>query len=139
MAEITYTAAQIGLVDPLKAEVKSYIAAVAITKGQAVYLTATGTAGVADANAAGLQQFRGIALNSVGAGQAVDVLHAGELYGFNLAALNVGAFAFLSNDAGKLDDGAGAMTVRCGRVSRLADSNATKVLRVFVQWEADWA
>jgi hypothetical protein len=139
MANIAVTAAQVGLVDPAKAFVKSYIAAETITKGQTVYITTAGKAGVSDADAAGKQQFRGIALNGAGAGQAVDVCHDGELYGFGVSAMNVGAFVYQSNDVGKLEDAAGAMTVRAGRVSILADGGATKVLRVFTSWDADWA
>lgn len=139
MADITVTAAQVGLVDPVKSLVRSYLAAETITKGQAVYITTTGTVGVADANAAGKQQFRGIALNGGGAGQAIDVLHDGEVYGFTVSGLNAGVLAYLSDTAGALADGAGTMTVAAARVVCLADKDLTKVLRVFVQWEADWA
>lgn len=138
MADITVTAAQIGLVDPIKANVRSYIAAEAIAKGQAVYILTSGKVGVADANAAGKQQFRGVALNAAGAEQAVDVCHEGEIYGFTLTG-NVGTLAYLSDTAGALADAAGTMTVRVGRVSCLNDKNLTKVLRVFTQWDADWA
>lgn len=139
MADIAVTAAQVGLVFPQDAKIRSYVAGVTITKGQAVYLTTAGLAGVADANAAGAQQFRGIALNGGGAGQAIDVLQEGEVYGFTISGLNVGALAYLSDTAGALADAAGTMTVRAGRVTALADKAKTKVLRIFVQWDADWA
>lgn len=139
MADITVTPAQVGVVDPIKSDIRSYIAAEAITKGQAVYILAAGTVGVADANDAGKQQFRGIALNGGAAGQAIDVLHFGLVYGFGLAGINADAFAFLSDTAGALGDGAGTMAVRAGRVVVLADRSATKVLQVFVQWDANWA
>ncbi len=138
MADIAVTAAKVGLVDPAKATVRSYIATETITKGQAVYITTAGKVGVADANDAGKQQFRGIALNGGGAGQAIDVCHEGELYGFTLAG-NADSLAYLSNTAGALADAAGTMTVVCGRVVCLADKDLTKVLRVFVQWEAQWS
>ena len=139
MADIVVTAARVGLIDPLKADVRSYIAAEAITKGQAVYLTTAGKAGVADANAAGKLQFRGIALNTVGAGQAVDVCHEGELYGFAVSALNADAILYLSNTAGALSDAAGATSVAAARVVALTDKGATKIIRVFTRWSADWA
>ena len=60
MSDITVTAAKVGLVDPLKATVRSYIATETITKGQVVNILTTGKVGVADANAAGKFQFRGI-------------------------------------------------------------------------------
>jgi hypothetical protein len=138
MADITVTAAQVGLVDPIKATVKSYIATETITKGQAVYILTTGKVGLADANASGKKQFRGIALNGGGAGQAIDVLHDGECYGFTLAG-NADAMIYLSHTAGALADAAGSTSVVAGRIVCLADSNLSKVLRVFTQWEADWA
>lgn len=139
MADIVVTTAQVSPVDLMKADIRSYIAAEAITAGQAVYLTTAGKAGVADADAAGKQQFRGIALQSVAAGQAVDVMHDGEIAGFTVSALNCGAFAYLSDTVGALSDGAGTMTVRVGRVVARTDKSATKVLRVFTQWDADWS
>jgi hypothetical protein len=138
MTALTVTAAQVGLVDPLKATVRSYIATETITAGQAVYILTTGKVGVADANGSGKQQFRGIALNGGGAGQAIDVVHDGEVYGFTLGG-NADTLIYLSDTAGALDDGAGTMTVVCGRVQCLSDKALTKVLRVFVQWEAQWA
>ena len=138
MSDITVTAAKVGLVDPLKATVRSYIATETITKGQAVYILTTGKVGVADANAAGKFQFRGIALNGGGAGQAIDVCHDGELYGFTLSG-NADAKIYLSDTVGALADSNGSYTVVAGRIVCLADSNLTKVLRVFTQWEADWS
>jgi len=138
MTDIVVTAAKVGLLDPMKADVRSYIAAVTITKGQAVYILAAGTVGVADANDSGKEQFRGIALNGGGAGQAIDVLHAGEVAGFTVTG-NANALLYLSNTAGALADAAGSMTVRVGRIVCLTDKDATKIVRVFTQWEADWA
>lgn len=142
MAAVTYTAAQIAPVDPMKCDIRTYIANEAITKGQPVYFVAAspGRVALADANAAGLQQFRGIALNAAAAGGTVDVLHEGAVYGFALDALNADAFVYLSNNVGAYDDAAGALAVPVGRVIGLADRpNYTRVLQVFVQWEAQWA
>ena len=142
MAAVAYTAAQIAPVDPIKCDIRTYIANVAITKGQPVYFVAAsaGRVALADANAGGAQQFRGIALNAAAAGQAVDVLHEGAVYGFTLTALNVDAFVYLADAVGSYDDGVGTMTVPCGRVIGLTDGPTfTKVLQVFTQWEAQWA
>lgn len=139
MADLTTTAAQIAPVYPTKANIKSYIAAEAITKGQAVYILAAGTVGVADANAAGKQQFRGIALNGGGAGQAIDVLHEGEVYGIGVSGLNANVLVYLSDTAGAIADAAGTLTVPAGRVVTLSDKDATKVVYVDVSWLADWA
>lgn len=147
MAEVVCIPAQVGLVDPMKAVVRSYRAAVAITSGRAVYLLADGRVGLAAADQAGRDQFRGIALQTVGAGQVVDVVEQGDVWGFNVAAINCDAFVFLGDrDAGPpvrdglLDDAAsaGGTTVRVGRVVALTDQAATRVLRVFTQWLANW-
>lgn len=139
MAAIVVTAAQVGVIDPIKATIKSYIANAAITKGQACYITTAGKADLCDGNGSGTKQFRGIALNNVPAGQAVDLLQDGELYGFTLAG-NVDALVYVGDTAGELADSAGTVTIVCGRVSVLTNyPTLTKVLRVFVQWEADWA
>lgn len=140
MADIAVTAANVGLVDPIKSVVKSYIAAAAIAKGQAVYQNTSGKTDLADANGSGTLQFRGIALNAAAAGGAVDVCEDGELYGFDLSGLNYDARVYLSNTAGALADAAGGTTVVCGRVNALTDHpTLTKVLRVFVNRATEWA
>jgi hypothetical protein len=138
MADITVTAAKVAPVFPQHCTIRDYIAAETITAGQAVYILTTGKVGVADANAAGKQQFRGIALNGGGAGQAISVLHEGEVAGFTLAG-DADSLAYLSNTAGALADAAGTMNVVAGRVKCLSDADLTKVLFVKTQWEADWA
>lgn len=142
MTDIALTAANIGLVDPEKADVKSYIAASAITKGQAVAIDTTGKVVPADASTGGahLIQFRGIALNAAAAGAACDVCHAGELYGFTVSGLNVGAVLYLSNTAGTLADANGDINVKCGVVSVMADvPTYTKVVRIVTTWSTVWA
>lgn len=139
MADLTVTAAQVGLVFPQKSVVRDYIATETITAGQAVYFPSTGKVGIADANAAGKQQFRGIALNGGGAGQGISVLHEGEIFGFTLTSLNADALVFLSDTAGALADAAGTMTVRCGRVKCLSDANLTKVLYIWTNWAENWS
>lgn len=139
MADITVTAAYVSLLDPMKAHVGSYIAAVAITKGQAVAFDTSGKVQVADANGTYLQ-FRGIALNDADAGHAVEVVHEGKVAGFTVSSLNGDALVYLSNTAGVLATAAGSTSVACARVVALTDSPTnTKVLQVFTQWEADWA
>lgn len=139
MADIALTAAQIAVVNPLQAEIYSVLAAEAITAGQAVYFTTSGTAGVADANAANKQQCRGIALHAAGAGQAVDVLKRGMCYGFTLTSQSHDDPVFLSDTAGALADAAGTLTVPVGLVAPLADKDVTKVMYIEARWAADWA
>jgi hypothetical protein len=139
MADIVVTAALVGLIDPIKAMTWTGIAAETLTKGQVVYLTTSGTFGVADANGSGTVQARGIALNAAGAGQAVTVLIEGALYGYTLADQAYSAPLYLSNTAGALADAAGATTVPCGIVAGLTDKDKTKVFYAQFRWGADWA
>lgn len=138
MADIAVTAAQVGVVNPAECEVHDFIAAAALTAGQAVYLDANGKVGVADANAAGAQQFRGLALKTVGAGQPVSVLKKGRVYGFTISGLAYNAPVYLSDTAGALADAAGTLTVNCGRVTALTDPDRTKVLYVEADWLRTW-
>jgi len=139
MADIALTAAQVGACFPDKAEIVDMIAASTITQGQALYQTTAGKAAPADANAGGLQQFRGIALNGAGAGQAVSVLVRGHIYGFTVSGMNGDAIAYLSDTVGALADAAGTMTVICGRVTCLTDSSLTKVLYIDADWLRAWS
>lgn len=130
MADITRTKAKIGVVYPNKAEIDNGIAAVAIEAGQPVYIDSNGKYNLADANDAAADQFRGIALESVAAGQPVSVLVRGECYGFTLA----GAYdseVFVSNSVGELADAAGGTSLSVGRVVAVHNSkDATKILKV---------
>ena len=102
MADIAITAAQVEAIDPLQAEIYNFVAAETITQGQIVYMTTSGTVGVADANGAGKQQARGVALNGGGAGQAISVLKRGRCAGFKVSGVNASAPLYLSNTAGAL-------------------------------------
>ncbi len=139
MAAISLTAAHIGLVDPIKARVKSFIAAAAITKGQAVYVDTDGKVDLSDGNAAGTYQCIGIALNGAGAGQAVDVCMEGELYGFDLSGVAYGGAVYVGDTAGALDTGAGTVTIIIGKCLSLTDKDLTKVLFVSAAHNIVWA
>jgi hypothetical protein len=139
MADLSIGSNGISLVHSNKAEVVDLIAAEAITKGQAVYQTSAGKAGVADANAGGKQQFRGIALVAAGAGQPCPVLKRGYLSGFGLSGVAYDGPVYLSDTAGALADGAGTLSVICGRVTALTDPDLTKVLYVDADWLRAWA
>lgn len=137
MADIVVTAAQVGLCFPLSAEVYPGIAAETITAGQAVYLTSSGTYGVADANASGKEQVRGIALEGAATGKAFSVCKRGHLYGYTITGMAYDALAYLSDTVGALADAASATkTVNVGRVAALTDSSKTKVLYVDAVWTA---
>ena len=71
----------------------------------------------------------GIALESAGAGQAVDFCEKGWLFGFTLSQAYSAAI-YLSDTAGDLADAVGTVTVLCGRVVAMTDKARTKVLAV---------
>lgn len=138
MADITVTASKVALLNPEKCDIRTYFAAEAITAGQVVYMLAAGTVGVADADAAGKQQARGIALQTVAANSPVDVLHEGEVAGFDVSG-NANTLLYLSDTAGALGTTAGTMEVHVARVVCLTDRPTnTKVIRVFTNWMSDW-
>jgi len=139
MADITVTAAQVAACFPDKAEIIDMIAAETITAGQAIFQDTNGKANLADANASGEQQFRGIALNGGGAGQAISVLKRGHVYGFTVSGMNCDAIAYLSDTAGALADAHGTMTVNAGRVTALTDASLTKVLYIDADWLRAWS
>lgn len=140
MADITVTAAQVAAVFPDKAEIYDFEAAETITAGQALFLDSNGKVKLADADAAGEQQFRGIALTGGGAGQAISVLKRGHVYGFNLSGMAYNAVAYQSNTTGALADAAGTLTVNVGRVVSVNDSGTlTKVLYIDADWLRTWA
>lgn len=139
MADLTRTKAQVAVVFPQHAEIYDFIANEAIEAGQPVYQLTTRKVGLADANGAGLQQFRGIALKDVGAGQAVSVLKKGHVEGFDLSGLNGDASVYLSDTVGELADAAGTLSVTVGRVFGLSDANLSKCLYVEADWLRTWA
>ena len=139
MADIAITAAQVAVIDPLKAEIYDFVAAATITQGQIVYITTSGTVGVADANDSGKEQARGVTLNGGGAGQAISVLKRGRCAGFTLTQ-DASIPLYLSETPGALEDGgAEAMVVPCGIVITMPDKDATKVFYADFRWGADWA
>lgn len=138
MADLTVTATKVAPVFPSKAEIYPMIATEAITAGQVVYLLSTGKIGVADANAAGKQQARGIALESAPAGGAVSVLKRGHVSGFTISQ-NGDTRLFLSDTAGAVADAAGTMSVPLGRVVSMSDSALTKVVYVDLNWSDQFA
>ena len=138
--EVALTAARIALVDVRDAEIYSFKAAAALTEGQALYfVAANGTVGVADANDGGKEQFRGIALQAVAAGQTVDILKRGYVAGFTVSALTHDDPIYLSDTAGSLSTAVGTMTVNCARVVSRNDKDLTKVLYIDANWNRIWA
>ncbi len=131
MGDIAVTAAKVAPVFPNQAQIQTFIAAVTITAGQAVYgVISTGKIGLADEDAdAEHSMVLGIALNGGGAGDAINVLRKGHVYGFTVSGLAYWLAVSLSNTAGALLD-TGATTNIVARVEPLSDAALTKVLYV---------
>jgi hypothetical protein len=139
MADIVVTADKVGRSVANQVEdVVDLIAVEAITAGQAIYITTAGKAGVADANVAGKQQFRGIALKAAAIGGIVPVLKRGFVEGFTLTGVNFDALVYLSDTAGALADAVGTLTVNCGRVQALPIYDTAGALKKVLYIEADW-
>ena len=128
MADIALKAAQIALTSPKDAEVDFVIAAETITAGQALFIDTNGKAQLADANASGEQQTRGLALEGAGSGSGLSVLKRGRVYGYTLTDQAYDAPIYQSDTVGVFADAAGTMTVPVGIVEGLSDDgNITKV------------
>jgi hypothetical protein len=117
------------------------LAAEALTNGQVAYLVAaSGKYGLADANASGKEQVRGIVIDAAGANQGTTILFRGHVGGYDLSGLDYGDLVYLSDTAGGLDDAASAtLTVVIGRVVPMSDKDLTKVLYVDSSITANWA
>lgn len=136
MTAIAVTTAQISPVFANKAEIFSGIVGAGITVdyGEALYWDSNGLLVKSNAGAAGTAKFAGISLGTGGAGQAVDVLKKGHVYGFGVSGMAYAAKAYLNDTAGVIGDAVGTVTVAIGSVVPLSDADKTKVLYV----EADW-
>jgi len=130
MTAITKTAAQVGPIWPLNAEIRTRIAAEALTAGESVYINSNGKVVKSNAGAAGTAKFRGVVLQTVGAGQAVDVQINSEIGGFAVSGLAYDDPVYLSDTAGAFDTAAGTVSVIAGRVAPMSDKDLTKVLRL---------
>ena len=141
MTAITLTAAQISVVDPIKAVIRNYVTGVAVTRGVPVYVVgSTGKLAIADGNGSGTKQVRGVTLDAGGIGAGIRVLEYGDVFGYDLSGLDYDAVVYLSDTAGSLDTATGTVTVIIGRVAPMTDAALTKVLRVQTMIsKADWA
>jgi hypothetical protein len=137
-ANITVTAAQVGVAFPEKAEVYTFKTGVTVTAGQVVALaTGTGLLALADSDAGSdLEEALGIALDGGAAGAAISVCKKGTLYGFTVSSLAYGAWVWVSATAGALYDTTAGTANQCGKVVPLSDKDLTKVLYVEFNWMA---
>lgn len=136
MAAIALTADRISLLFVDQAEVYNLFAAVAITKGQAVYINSSGKAALSNSGSAGTTKFAGIALENAAANQALSVLKRGHVGGFTLSQA-YGALAYLNDTNGVIGDAAGTNSKVVGVVVPLTDNPATPAKALYIdadQW-----
>lgn len=139
MADLALTAAQIAVVDPGNAEIVPIIAAETITAGESLFQDTDGKAQLADANVAGEQQTRYLALEGASAGYALNALRRGRVYGFTITQA-YDAPIFQSDTPGALADAAGTLEVPVGIVVGLTDGTTiTKVLEFNPRGREDYA
>jgi hypothetical protein len=129
MAAITVTAAQVSVLHPEKAMIYDFIAAEALTPGQAVYINSNGK--VAKADATTNKQVKGLALAAASAGQGVSILKEGYIVGLDMSGMAYDAQIMLSSTAGGLDT---TGTILIGRVVSVPDKAITKAAFIFVDW-----
>lgn len=134
MADLSPTVAQVAPVNETQYVAKTYIAAVAITAGQLVYLNSSGKAALARANATGtIQNLLGVATHSAAANKPVEVMITGSVYGLGVSSLAYGTKLYASTTAGGgfISDtaisGTGNFNVVIGTVEPMSDSDLTKV------------
>ena len=128
MTAVALTAAKVSPIYPLEAKIRTRIAAEALTQGDVVYINSNGKVAKSNGGAAGTAKFRGVAMQTVGAGQSVDVMYEGEIAGYTVSGLAYDAVVYLSDTAGKFDTAAGTVSVIAARVVPMSDKDLTKVL-----------
>ena len=132
MADLTYTEAQVGLIDPGQAETYDFEKAETLLNGQPVFVDSNGKLQLADANASGEDELAGLVIAKQGRG--VTVIKRGRVAGFDLSGSSYWDPIFLSDTVGTLSDTAGTNRVMIGRVVPMSDSDKTKVLYVDAAW-----
>ena len=121
MADIALVAAKIAPVytDPGNCEIYQVIVGETVTAGLPLCWHTTTHMLIADGNVNALDEPMAIALEGGLAGQLVRVLRRGSVYGYTVAAVNVGAKITLTDDVGVMESaGAGE---QCGVVVALPD------------------
>lgn len=135
MGNITVVAAKVAAIFPAKATIFDAEAAVALERGDVVYVNSNGKAALADASAAGTIGNMAVVLNKAGAGSGVSVLKEGHVAGYDLAAMAYGDKAYVSDTAGALGTTAGTVSSIAGSVVAIPQvGGPVKALYVEFQW-----
>lgn len=132
MSTISVTAKEIALVRPTQAETWNVKLAAAVTQGQVLYQTSSGTFGLCEADKSAKDEPRGVALEEGSSGQVVSMVKRGAIYGADLSGESYDGLVYASSTAGGLSDSSKAEVI--GRVITLTDPDKTKVLYVECPW-----
>lgn len=139
MTDLALTAADIAVVFPNKADILPVTLAAAVTKGQTLYKDANGKGNLADGNASGAQQTRLLALQAGGAGDVINALKEGHVFGFTITQA-YDAPLFQSDTAGAIGDSNGTLEVPVGLVDGIdRGGTITKVVYFAPRWGADYS
>lgn len=120
MAEIALDTTLIRPVYPLnpgRCEMYTMIATEAIEKGEALYILAAGTVGIADGNDNDKDEAQFVSMHKVAAGSELSCLRRGPVFGFTVAAVDCGKVIHLSDTPGDFQVDAGDEPV--GRVMNI--------------------
>lgn len=134
MTVIVSTEAQVDLIDPASCETYPAISAVALTKGQLVYLNTSGKYGLADGAAATTLKQMGVCLSTVDANRPFTLLKRGHMAGYTVTAMAYGALVYASDTDGAADTAAGTVSRVIGSIVPKTDPSLTKVVYFDFNW-----
>jgi len=142
MADLTVTPARLREGEAVLGRRQPTVADESISRGQLVYRKTNGRVAKARANAVGTAKAIGFATSDANAGDTVEALKEGILFGFDLSSVNPGATLYLSTaTAGAVQDtkptGTGNVVFPVGSVQQMTDVNGTKFLYVDISLSAD--
>ena len=134
MTVIVSTEAQVELIDPASCETYPAISAVALTKGQLVYLNSSGKYALADGASATTMKMMGVCLSTVDANRPITILKRGHMYGYTVSGMAYTALVYVSDTDGAADTAAGTVSRVIGSIVPKTDPSLTKV----VYFDFDW-
>lgn len=142
MADLTVTPARLREGEAVLGRREPRVADESISRGQLVYLKSNGRVAKARANAIGTAKTVGFATSDANAGDTVEALWQGKLFGFDLSSVNPGTTLYLSTaTAGAVQDtkptGTGNVVFPVGSVQVMTDVAQTRYLAVDISLSAD--
>ena len=134
MADIALTQNDVARVHESQDEAFSFIAGAALNRGDIVYADSNGKLQLSNGGAAATAMALGVCVTDGQAGEPVAVVKRGKVGGFTISGLAYGAFVYISDTAGKLEDAAGTKSNVVGRVIPSSETTPQKQLYVDFDW-----